>query len=63
MLNQKKEPMNLIINPTDYQELAQIGNWRKILLNFYEADFKYQNKTYHTAEHTLQTPKISLVDA
>lgn len=54
-----------LINPKDikkYEELNSYQDWRKILSNFYHADFFYNGKQYHTAEHAFQGAKISLVD-
>lgn len=45
-----------------YEELNSYQDWRKILSNFYHADFFYNGKQYHTAEHAFQGAKISLVD-
>lgn len=51
-----------INNPSDYEELNKINNWRKILSNFYIEPFIYKDKTYNSVEHAFQAQKISLVD-
>jgi predicted NAD-dependent protein-ADP-ribosyltransferase YbiA (DUF1768 family)/DNA-directed RNA polymerase subunit M/transcription elongation factor TFIIS len=52
----------LIGSKDKYKELNSIQDWRKILSNFYHADFKYKDLTYHTAEHAFQGAKISLAN-
>lgn len=47
----------------EYNELNKIKDWRKMLSNFYVAEFTYNDKTYYTAEHAFQAKKIELVDA
>ncbi len=49
-------------NYNDYDKLNKIKNWRKMLGNFYVAEFKYEDKTYYTVEHAFQAKKIELVD-
>ena len=57
--NGRNESVN---NVDEYHELVQIVNWRKILSNFHESPFQYNNKQWNTIEHAFQSHKISLVD-
>jgi len=43
-----------VSNYNDYNELNKIKDWRKMLSNFYVAEFTYNGKTYYTAEHAFQ---------
>ena len=52
-----------VSNYNDYNELNKIKDWRKMLSNFYVAEFTYNGKTYYTAEHAFQAKKIEIVDA
>ena len=52
-----------VSNYNEYDELNKIKDWRKMLSNFYVADFTYNGKTYYTAEHAFQAKKIELMDA
>lgn len=52
-----------VSNYNEYDELNKIKDWRKMLSNFYVAEFTYNGKTYYTAEHAFQAKKIELVDA
>ncbi|OJJ20935.1 hypothetical protein BKI52_10165 [marine bacterium AO1-C] len=45
-----------------YVDLAAIPHWRRILGNFYECAFVYENRTYHTLEHALQAKKFQPID-
>jgi len=45
-----------------YSELNKIKDWRKILSNFHEYPFTYENKKYNTVEHCFQSQKIKLVN-
>ena len=45
-----------------YEDLNKIKDWRKILSNFFVAEFVYENKTYNSVEHAFQGKKIELVD-
>ncbi len=38
-------------SPSDFPELVNIKDWRKVLSNFYESPIVYENKTYRTWEH------------
>ncbi len=45
-----------------YADLAATPHWRRILGNFYECAFVYENRTYHTLEHALQAKKFQAID-
>ena len=45
----------------DYEELAKIKDWRKILSNFHLCPFEYKEYTYNSIEHAFQSQKIALV--
>lgn len=49
-------------NPSLYDELDKIENWRRILSNFYTEPFVYKEKTYNSVEHVFQSYKIALVN-
>jgi ribA/ribD-fused uncharacterized protein len=51
-----------VSNYNDYNELNSVKDWRKMLSNFYESEFIYEDKTYYTVEHAFQAKKIELVD-
>jgi ribA/ribD-fused uncharacterized protein len=44
-----------------YRELARTPGWRKMLSNFWEADFSLDGQTFRTVEHCFQAAKIALV--
>lgn len=48
-------------DPSQYKELYQIKNWRRILSNFYTEPFYFQDKLYNSVEHAFQAAKIALV--
>lgn len=48
--------------PTEYEQLSKIKDWRKILSNFYVYPISYNGYTYNTVEHAFQASKIRLVD-
>ena len=52
-----------VSNYNEYDELNKIKDWRKMLSNFYVAEFNYNGNTYYTAEHAFQAKKIELVDS
>jgi ribA/ribD-fused uncharacterized protein len=52
-----------VSNYNEYDELNKIKDWRKMLSNFYVAEFTYNGNTYYTAEHAFQAKKIELVDS
>jgi len=52
-----------VSNYNDYNELNKIKDWRKMLSNFYVAEFTYNGKTYYTAEHAFQAKrKLVILD-
>ena len=48
-------------NPEDYEELAKIKDWRKVLSNFHLYLFKYDGYTFNTIEHAFHYEKTKLV--
>jgi hypothetical protein len=56
--------INEYLSPEDnFQELETIPDWRKILSNFYLANFEWEGNIYPSVEHEFQAKKISLVDS
>ena len=51
-----------VLNYKIYDELNKIKDWRKILSNFYNHEFTYEDKTYNSVEHVFQAKKIEIVD-
>jgi predicted NAD-dependent protein-ADP-ribosyltransferase YbiA (DUF1768 family) len=51
-----------VVDPSAYAALAQIPNWRKMLSNFWVADFVYEGLTYRTVEHCFQAAKIAIAN-
>ena len=45
-----------------YAALGRIRHWRRMLSNFWTADFILNGCTYRTVEHAFQAAKIALVD-
>lgn len=45
-----------------YAALGSIRHWRRMLSNFWTADFILNGCTYRTVEHAFQAAKIALVD-
>jgi ribA/ribD-fused uncharacterized protein len=45
-----------------YGVLAGVRHWRRMLSNFWPADFTLGERTYRTVEHAFQAAKIALVD-
>jgi len=45
-----------------YAALAGVRHWRRMLSNFWPADFMFGERTYRTVEHAFQAAKIALVD-
>lgn len=45
-----------------YAELARTRHWRRMLSNFWPADFVLDGATYRTVEHCFQAAKIALID-
>jgi ribA/ribD-fused uncharacterized protein len=50
-----------VLRVSDYDELARARGWRKMLSNFWEADFTVDGQTFRTVEHCFQAAKIALV--
>ena len=48
-------------DPSAYDELATIADWRKVLSNFHVSEFVHDGKRYRTIEHAFQAAKIALV--
>ncbi|GIE92518.1 hypothetical protein Are01nite_89980 [Actinoplanes regularis] len=46
-----------------YAELAGVRHWRRMLSNFWPAQFTLGGRTYRTVEHAFQAAKVALVDA
>jgi predicted NAD-dependent protein-ADP-ribosyltransferase YbiA (DUF1768 family) len=46
-----------VSNYNEYDKLNKIKDWRKMLSNFYVANFTYNAKTYYTVEHAFQAKK------
>lgn len=51
-----------VSDPSLYEELNKIDNWRRILSNFYTEPFLFEGKQYNSVEHVFQSYKISIVD-
>jgi ribA/ribD-fused uncharacterized protein len=45
-----------------YAALAAVRHWRRMLSNFWPAEFTLGRRTYRTVEHAFQAAKIALVD-
>lgn len=51
-----------VTNPREYDELAKIVGWRKVLSNFHTSPFTFEGATYNSIEHVFQAKKIALID-
>jgi ribA/ribD-fused uncharacterized protein len=51
-----------VADPSAYAALARTRDWRKMLSNFWVADFVIDGATYRTVEHCFQAAKIALAD-
>jgi ribA/ribD-fused uncharacterized protein len=51
-----------VAGPARYAGLAGVRHWRRMLSNFWPADFTLGEHTYRTVEHAFQAAKIGLVD-
>lgn len=51
-----------VADPRRYAALAGVRHWRRMLSNFWPADFRLGDRTYRTVEHAFQAAKIALVD-
>ena len=49
-----------VADPGAYAALAAVKDWRKMLSNFWVADFALDGQTYRTVEHCFQAAKIAL---
>jgi ribA/ribD-fused uncharacterized protein len=45
-----------------YAALSGVSHWRRMLSNFWPAEFTLGERTYRTVEHAFQAAKIALVD-
>jgi ribA/ribD-fused uncharacterized protein len=51
-----------VANTSRYSVLAGVRHWRRMLSNFWVADFTLGGRTYRTVEHAFQAAKIAMVD-
>ena len=51
----------IVVDPSEYSELAKIKDWRKVLSNFHVSPFVFEGFTYNSIEHVFQSKKIELV--
>jgi ribA/ribD-fused uncharacterized protein len=51
-----------VADPARYAVLAGVRHWRRMLSNFWPAEFTLGERTYRTVEHAFQAAKIALVD-
>jgi ribA/ribD-fused uncharacterized protein len=51
-----------VVDPARYAALAGVRHWRRILSNFWPAEFTLEERTYRTVEHAFQAAKIAIVD-
>ena len=51
-----------VSDPPVYAALARTPGWRRMLSNFWVADFVVEGSTYRTVEHRFQAAKIALAD-
>ena len=49
-----------VANPRNYEELASVPHWRKVLSNFHVCPFVFRGMTFSTIEHAFQSAKISI---
>lgn len=52
----------IVADPSAYAVLARTKDWRKMLSNFWVADFVCDGLTYRTVEHCFQAAKLALAD-
>ncbi|GAA2876002.1 hypothetical protein Acy02nite_75900 [Actinoplanes cyaneus] len=50
-----------VADAAHYTELAGVRHWRRMLSNFWSAQFVLGGRTYRTVEHAFQAAKIALV--
>ena len=51
-----------VADPARCTALAGVRHWRRMLSNFWPAEFTLGERTYRTVEHAFQAAKIALVD-
>src|SRR5256885_4344109 len=51
-----------VVDDARYAALAGVRHWRRMLSNFWPADFMLRQRTYRTVEHAFQAAKIALAD-
>ncbi|MBM2618517.1 NADAR family protein [Actinoplanes sp. LDG1-06] len=51
-----------VADPARYATLARVKHWRRMLSNFWPAEFTLGERTFRTVEHAFQAAKIALVD-
>jgi ribA/ribD-fused uncharacterized protein len=51
-----------VTDQASYAGLASVRQWRRMLSNFWPADFTLGQRSYRTVEHAFQAAKIALVD-
>ncbi|WP_213004594.1 NADAR family protein [Paractinoplanes toevensis] len=51
-----------VADPATYAALAGVRHWRRMLSNFWPAEFTLDGRTCRTVEHAFQASKIALVD-
>jgi ribA/ribD-fused uncharacterized protein len=51
-----------VADASRYAVLAGVRHWRRMLSNFWVADFTLGGCTYRTVEHAFQAAKIAMVD-
>lgn len=52
----------IVADLATYETLGRIPHWRRMLSNFWPADFTWEGRTYRTVEHAFQAAKIALAD-
>jgi ribA/ribD-fused uncharacterized protein len=51
-----------VADASRYAVLAGVPHWRRMLSNFWVADFTLGGRTYRTVEHAFQAAKIAMAD-
>jgi predicted NAD-dependent protein-ADP-ribosyltransferase YbiA (DUF1768 family) len=55
--------VNEVVNdPSEYEELNSIKNWRHVLSNFHEETFEFEGRLFKSIEHAFQAYKLAIVD-
>jgi len=52
----------VVEDPSEYEELNSIKNWRQILSNFHEEDFEFEGRFFKSIEHAFQAYKLAIAD-